>query len=740
MTKKLSDSSVSISVAVFAPLRTIFSYLPPEAEAPEKLFIGQRVWVPFGRGFRVGVITSTNCETTPYIKLKKIAELLDVQNLLTSEIIELAKWASKYYHHPIGETLSHAFPAILRKRRKIQTPIDWTITALGREALESGKLKGKRQIELMSQLASFSSMNLNDFKGLDWDFDWRSVMKSLIEKNFILQRKSHLKIASHNGNVGKRINLNTEQAGALEKIQKQFNGYGVKVLYGVTGSGKTEVYMELIAQLLSEGKQSLVLVPEVTLTEQIVQRFKARFKGSVGVLHSQCKDSEKLEVWSRCRTGALSVLIGTRSAIWVPMKNLGTIVVDEEHDVSYKQQEGLAYSGRDLAIKRAQIENIPVILGSATPSLETIANISSGRYQEIPINRRAKALSEPLRELVDISKSGRDSGLGRKLIEAMSHHVSVGGQVLLFLNRRGYAPLITCRNCGTHQICRSCERHLVYHKRSNALVCHHCGKKMSVEKAANCCKSQNLFEIGIGTEQVEEKVNLLFPKLRVGRVDRDSVKNPKDLQELFRKISNREIDILIGTQMVAKGLDFSGITLVGIIDTDSRLFSVDYKSEERLAQLLTQVAGRCGRGSGQGKVLIQSRQPDNFVLNKIIHDGYRSYSSVALKERQRLGMPPFSALALIKADSSIKKRADNFLILLRERLMINSSADKVFVSYPIPAFFSPKRVKYRSLMVMQCQRRVLLQGLLSEHISWIEELGRKMRVRWILDVDPEDTL
>lgn len=742
MTKKLSDSSVCISVAVFAPLRTTFSYLPPESEAPEKLFIGQRVWVPFGRGFRVGVVTSTNCEVTSHIKLKKIAELLDVQNLLTTEIIELAEWASKYYHHPIGETLSHAFPTSLRKRKKFQMPvnIDWAITALGKEALESGKLKGKRQIKLMSRLASFSSMDANDFKRSDWDFPWRSVVKSLIDKNFISQKKSHLRVATYGANVGKQVSLNGEQAGALEKIQKQFIGYSVKVLYGVTGSGKTEVYMELIARLLSEGKQSLVLVPEVTLTEQIVQRFKARFQGSVGVLHSQCKDSEKLAVWNGCQTGTLGILIGTRSAIWVPMKSLGAIFVDEEHDVSYKQQEGLTYSGRDLAIKRAQIEDIPVILGSATPSLETMANISSGRYEEIQLNRRAKALSEPVRELVDISKSGRDSGLGKKLIEAIDHHVSVGGQVLLFLNRRGYAPLIMCRNCGTHQICRSCERRLVYHKRANALVCHHCGKKMSLEKATNCCKSQNLFEIGVGTEQVEEKVNLFFPKLRVGRVDRDSVKTSKDLQELFRKISNREIDILIGTQMVAKGLDFSGITLVGIIDTDSRLFSVDYKSEERLAQLLTQVAGRCGRGSGQGKVLIQSRQPDNFVLNKIIHDGYRSYSSVALKERQRLGMPPFSALALLKADSSIKERADNFLIRLREKLMINSSANEVFVSYPIPAFFSPKRVKYRSLMVIQCQRRVFLQGLLSEYVSWIEELGRKMRVRWILDVDPEDTL
>ena len=744
MTKILPDSNMCISVAVFAPLRTTFSYLPPESDVSERPFIGQRVWVPFGRGFRVGVVTSTNCEAKPYIKMKKIAELLDTQSLLTAEIIELAEWASKYYHHPIGETLSHAFPASLRKRKKIQAPvnIDWTITGLGRKALESGKLKGKRQIELMSQLASFSSMNANDFKALNWDFSWRSVMKNLMQKNFILQRKSHShsRVAFHNPNVGKRVNLNSEQAEALEKIQKQFNGYGVKVLYGVTGSGKTEVYMELIARLLSEGKQSLVLVPEVTLTEQIVQRFKARFHDSVGVLHSQCKDSEKLDVWNGCRNGTLSVLIGTRSAIWVPMKSLGVIVVDEEHDVSYKQQEGLAYSGRDLAIKRAQIENIPVILGSATPSLETIANISSGRFEEIPINRRAKTLSEPVRELVDISKDRRDGGLGKKLIEAIEHHVSAGGQVILFLNRRGYAPLMMCRNCGTHQICRSCERHLVYHKRFNALVCHHCGKKMSVEKATNCCKSPNLFEVGIGTEQVEEKVSLLFPKLRVGRVDRDSVKNPKDLQELFRKIANREVDILIGTQMVAKGLDFSGITLVGIIDTDSRLFSVDYKSEERLAQLLTQVAGRCGRGSGQGKVLIQSRQPDNFVLNKIIHDGYRSYSSVALKERERLGMPPFSALALIKADSSIKTGADKFLICLREKLMKNSNADQVFVSYPISAFFSPKRVKYRSLMVMQCQRKVLLQGLLSEHISWIEALGRKMRVRWLLDVDPEDTL
>ena len=743
MVKKQSESNVCISVAVFAPLRTEFDYLPPEPQISEKLSVGQRVWVPFGNGYRVGVILSTKAVVNNNnVVLKKIIEILDEKSLLSPQIMQLAAWASKYYHHPIGETLSYAFPAGLRKRKKLKATVnyEWAINALGREALRLGRLKGSRQIELISRLSSVSSMNADDFRRENWRFSWRPVMRGLLEKNLITQNKIPPKRVIQNICKTKRVKLNSHQTSAFEKIQKRFDGYSVKVLYGITGSGKTEVYMEIIEHLLGGGKQSLVLVPEVTLTEQIVQRFRARFQGLVGILHSQCKDSEKLEVWNACRTGRLSVLIGTRSAVWTPMKNLGVIVVDEEHDVSYKQQDALTYSGRDLAIKRAQIEKIPIILGSATPSLETIANITAGRYEEITITRRAKVVSDPIREVVDMGRSEKEGGLGSRLIQEIGNHVSDGGQALLFLNRRGYAPLVMCRNCGAHQICNSCERHLVYHKGTNSLVCHHCGTKLSLRKAPRCCQSQNLFELGIGTEQVEEKVKLLFPELKVSRIDRDKVKTPKDLRELFRKISNREIDILIGTQMVAKGLDFSGITLVGIIDTDNRLFSIDYKSEERLAQLLTQVAGRCGRGAGQGKVLIQSRQPENSVLNKIVHEGYRSYSTEALKERQRLGMPPYSALALIKADSSVESRSDNFLKCLRKIFLENSGADGVFVSYPIPALFSPKHVKYRSLMVIQCRRRISLQRLLSEHVFQIEQLGRKMRVRWILDVDPEDTL
>ena len=540
--------------------------------------------------------------------------------------------------------------------------------------------------------------------------------------------------------VVNKVSLNSEQIEARDIILDQVGGYKTVLLHGVTGGGKTEVYMEVIESVLAQDKQSLVLVPEITLTEQIVARFKKRFGNLVGVLHSQCKESEKISVWNGCRSCAVKILIGTRSAIWTPMSNLGLIVVDEEHDSSYKQQDGLPYSGRDIAIKRGQIEKVPVVLGSATPSLETLANVSEGRYEKAKIEFRAKVTANPIRELVDIGGGKIDGGLSKRLRDEIEIHVSRGGQVLLFLNRRGYAPLVMCRSCGAHQVCEICERFLVYHKLEKSLICHHCGRRREISSVSICCQQQNLFDLGLGTEQIEEKVRHLFPRLKISRVDRDNVRNSDEVRKIFKKIADREVDILIGTQMIAKGLDFSGITLVGIIDTDNRLYSTDYRSEERLAQLLTQVAGRCGRDSGGGKVLVQSRQPDNPILKKIVYGGYNSYTSSALKERRRMGMPPFTALAMLKADSNDKDRPRRFLEALRGVLASNVNESEMFISYPIQSLIRRKRSQYRSLIVMQCQKRKIMQKILSDHLLIVENLGRKIGVRWFLEVDPEDTM
>ena len=729
-------------MAVFAPIRGVFHYLPPESLTVNEFCKGQRVWVPFGRGFRVGVVMDTDCVPENKVRLKNIVEILDSTAYLSPPVIELARWASGYYHYPLGETLAHSFPASLRKRKKVSIDevFEWSITEAGKSSLVVSSLKGVRQIELLSRLSLEPSMNAEGFMAANFRFAWRPVLERLVKKNLVARRKFHPSEEPDVHEGSSKISLNSDQNNACEIILDKVGRYEPVMLYGVTGSGKTEVYMEVIENLLKKNEQSLVLVPEITLTEQILERFRKRFGGMVGVLHSQCKESEKIAVWNGCRTGEVKILIGTRSSVWVPMKRLGLIVVDEEHDASFKQQDGLSYSGRDLAIKRGQIEKVPVVLGSATPSLETLANVSAGRYLEVRLSMKAKAISEPARELVDIGKEGRSGGVGFELSQAIRKHVSEGGQVLLFLNRRGYAPFVMCRTCGVHQTCENCERHLVYHKLRNSLVCHHCGKCRKFYNAVPCCNKQVLFDLGFGTEQIEEKVQQLFPDLKVSRIDRDKIRKPSAVREVFRRISNHEIDILIGTQMIAKGLDFSGITLVGIIDTDNRLYSVDYRSEERLAQLLTQVAGRCGRNLMESKVLIQSSQPDNPTLRKIIYEGYRAYSLGALEERRRMGMPPFSALAIIKADSPDERRSDGFLASLKTILAKNVTSDEVFLSHPIPSLAHPKHVKYRSLMVLQSRERRILQQFLSDHISRIEGLGRKMKVRWFLEVDPEDTL
>lgn len=741
MTGIRPESKKCIIVGVFAPVRSRFEYLPPKNCDNKICQIGQRVWVPFGRSFRLGVILATNRDASKEVTLKHIVEILDPVNLVSSEVIELAEWASSYYHYPIGETLAHIFPASLRRRKRVvqKKSIEWKATDRGRLFLASGDLKGVRQSDLFTRLSSVDSMTEDELKNSDLTYSWRPVLKNLLKKNLIVERLVSNQKAKVFEKPINKIALNSAQANARDFILRQPR-YKTILLYGVTGGGKTEVYMEVVERLATRNKQSLVLVPEITLTEQIVARFRKRFGGAVGVLHSQCKESEKIEVWNGCRSSSVKILIGTRSAVWTPMKDLGLIVVDEEHDASYKQQDGLPYSGRDLAIKRGQLEGIPVVLGSATPSLETLANVSAGRYQETKIEFRAKAATEPNRELVDVSQDKNKGGISQKLRHEVEAHVSRGGQVLLFLNRRGYAPLVMCSSCGTHQTCKICERRLVYHRLEKSLVCHHCGRRTDISRVYLCCDQQNLFDIGFGTEQLEEKVRQLFPLLKISRIDRDKVKSAEAVRKVFRQISERQIDILIGTQMIAKGLDFSGITLVGIIDTDNRLYSIDYRSEERLAQLLTQVAGRCGRDGMTGEVLVQSRQPNNPILKRIVHGGYESYSIAALEERREMGMPPFSALAVVRADSSDEKRPERFLTALRKILIEGGAINDMSVSYPIPSLIRRKKVHYRSLVVMQCQSRAQMQTILSNYLLKIEDLGRRMKVRWYLEVDPEDTM
>jgi primosomal protein N' (replication factor Y) len=532
---------------------------------------------------------------------------------------------------------------------------------------------------------------------------------------------------------------NAEQVRALALIGEHADRYAAIVVHGVTGSGKTEVYLEAIARCRARRRQALVLVPEIALTEHLVQRFRARFGADVGLMHSALGARERALTWNACRSGENGVLIGTRSAVWVPFPALGLIVVDEEHDASYKQQDGFRYSARDVAIVRARRQGCPVVLGSATPALETLANVRRRKYLHTRLAARANQGVLPRIECIDVRGLALRAGMSAPLVDAVREHLDRGEQAMLFLNRRGYAPLLICRHCGAPQRCTRCDAFMVYHKAGDRLHCHHCGSQRAAARAARCCAAPDPAHIGLGTERIEECVAELFPDARRVRVDRDAMRRRGALQDFLAAVAEHRVDILIGTQMVAKGLDFADITLVGIIDADSRLYSVDFRAEERLAQLLVQVAGRAGRARKPGRVLIQTHHPQHPVLRRVVDEGYERYALHALAQRRAAGLPPYSALAIVRAESAHPTRAFEFLARAR-KLLAAGASPQLELSFPIAAALERRAGRHRALIVLTSRRRAEIGRVLAERLPELEEDARRARVRWSLDVDPQDTL
>ena len=733
----MSSRSVVV-VAVFAPLRQTFDYrLPKNFQSVDNL-IGTRVLVPFGRSTRVGVVIDRKSSSEiAQEKLKALVELLDDHPLLDGENLKLARWAARYYHHPLGEVIATMLPTRLRRRRSLPPvkPHAWQITASGKQGLAVLGRNAGRQKEVLQMLGAgpFTPKALASL-----EFAWRPVIKRLVAKAWIEQIDCATAPVP-DAPIEPGVVLTKEQNNAAQMIIESFSAFKAIVLQGVTGSGKTEVYLAAVECCLDRGGQSLVLVPEIGLTKQLVERFQARFGDRVGIIHSGLTDLERASTWVLCIHREVRILIGTRSAVWVPMPDLALVVVDEEHDQSYKQQEGFRYSARDIATVRAQQGGFPVVLGSATPSLESLANVERGKYARAVISSRPRNIPMPLISCVDVRGLELTAGLSDALIDAIRTHLDRGEQALLFLNRRGYSPLLICRNCGEPQRCDRCDAYVVLHKALGVTRCHHCDRQWHANRRARCCEEANIAQIGLGTERIEEAITELFPDKRVRRLDRDSVRRKGYYEEVITAVAGGEVDILIGTQMVAKGLDFEGITLVGVVDADSRLYSVDFRADERLAQLLLQVAGRAGRTQTQGRVLIQTHHPHHPVLRRIIDDGYNAYAEAALRERKQAGLPPYSAMVIIRAESAKPTGALDFLRQARG-LLVGHAVARVEVSYPIPALMERRAGKYRALVVIRASKRAHTGELISDHLERLEDLARQARVRWSLDIDPQDTL
>lgn len=529
------------------------------------------------------------------------------------------------------------------------------------------------------------------------------------------------------------LELNAAQLDAVTQVAQMSSQFQAFLLDGVTGSGKTEVYMQLIAQMLEQDKQTLILVPEINLTPQTLQRFEERFNVPIAVLHSQISEKNRACAWRQAQLGNAKIILGTRLAAFVPLKNPGLFIIDEEHDLAFKQQDHFRYSARDLLLKRAQLEKCPILLGTATPSLETWHNVTTGKFKHLELPERAGEAQKPVIEIIDIRHKKLDTGLSNELLAQIKAQLDNKRQVLIFLNRRGYAPVLMCCKCGWHQTCKRCDSNMILHNNKNILRCHHCEAQNAIPNICPQCQAPDITAVGLGTQRLEDCLSRHFPNANIARVDRDSVHTKKQLKDVLAAVHDGTTNILIGTQMLAKGHHFPNLALVAIVDIDGALFSADFRATERMGQLITQVGGRTGRGSSLGKVILQTTHPENHLLNTLVFKGYHAFLQLLVQERQDSQLPPYSYQILFRAETKTPNIASDFLKNIKKIVAANKT---IACLGPIPAPMEKRQGFYRAQLLLQANTRQILQSQLQGIISAIEAMKISRRVRWSIDVDP----
>ena len=723
-------------VALDTPLRRLFDYLPPaRPQGATPPVVGARARVPFGRQRLVGVIIETaEFSEVPASRLKPILEVLDPVPLLDGAALSLVQWVAEYYHHPIGQVLASALPKALRLgAATTASEARWHATEAGVAAAAAGEpRRAPRQRTLLEFLVARGATAA---PVLDENAaSWREAARALTGRGWIASTEAVLAQAATAPALRTcGPQLLPGQSTAVETIAAARGSFGTFVLHGITGSGKTEVYLRLIERVLLEGGRALVLVPEIGLTPQLLGRFRERFEAPLAVLHSALTDHERLLAWRDAFSGHARIVLGTRSAVFAPVPDLGLIVVDEEHDASFKQHEGgFRYSARDVAVVRARHAGVPVVLGSATPSLETLHNVNAGRYSRLRLQERAAHAQPPRLKLVDLRDSPVRSGLSTPAVLAIERHL-VDGQVLVFLNRRGYAPTLLCTACGWIAPCRDCDARLTVHLGAGRLRCHHCGADAPLP--ARCPQCGFLVKpVGQGTERIEETLGTVFPGVAIARLDRDVVRRRGDMEGVMRRMSSGEARILVGTQMVTKGHDFPNVTLVVVLNADQGLFSTDFRAPERLAQTLVQVAGRAGRGARPGEVLIQTEFPDHPLLVSLLAAGYDGFAHAALEERSQAAWPPFSRLAALRDSAPTAAAALGFLS--EARRLARRPPPGVRLLGPVPAAMAKRAGRYHAQLLVECRERQRLHAFLDEWLPQVEQHRSARGVRWSLDVDP----
>jgi primosomal protein N' (replication factor Y) len=737
-----------LRVAVPSPLRQLFDYLPP-AGAPHALHPGVRLRVPFGRRDVVGVLMAVadSTEVAP-AQLRAAIESIDDEPVLSAQMLALIAWAADYYQHPLGECVANALPVLLRKGEDAAARENyWRLTVAGL-ALPRGALKrAPQQAAALAQLQQHVAMSAAQIKACDIS---SATLRAMSAKGLIERFAASAPVAANEkGAANTKVVaasasipiLTDEQQIAVAAIAKSAGKFRCHLLEGVTGSGKTEVYLRLIEQTLARGEQALVLVPEIGLTPQTLSRFQRRLATDVVALHSGLNDNERLHAWRAARNGSAGVLLGTRSAVFAEFARLGLIVVDEEHDTSYKQQDGFRYSARDLAIKRAADMNIPIVLGSATPSLETLHNALSGRYAHAQLHARATGAATPRIEIIDIRHAPMRDGLSPHVIDAIKSTLQRGEQALVFLNRRGFAPTLLCHDCGWIAQCPRCDTRLTVHAGARQLRCHHCDYRQGLAKICPSCKSSQLEFRGPGTERLEMALrhvlhDTVFRDTPVIRIDRDTTQRKHALREKIAEIKERQACILVGTQMLAKGHHFPNVTLVVMVDIDGALFSADIRGPERMGQVLTQVAGRAGRAEKAGNVLVQTHYPEHPLIADLVQTNYHEFACKLLAQRRAAAAPPFAHFVLLRADARAMTDAEHVLAAIREHVVAPDSHLQLFG--PLPAPLSRRAGMFRAQLLLSAPQRAVLHRAVKSAVDFAEQLPAARRVKWSVDVDPID--
>jgi primosomal protein N' (replication factor Y) len=720
-------------VAVPVPLPRSFDYLPPPGHAASVADVGRRVQVPFGTRELTGVVIGIGPLPSRTGELRPVVALLDRTPLLHGELFESLRWLARYTHAPLGEVLSMALPTPLRHGQPLADTCrwQWRLTTAG-----AGKRSSLRNGTRPWRLAEILAESPRDEELLALRMpDWREAARALGKRGLAERAAAPASNAAPVPQQGPVLNREQQEAvGAIAGA----SGFHAWLLDGVTGSGKTEVYLRAIADCLARGRQALVLVPEIGLTPQALDRFRARLGVPVHALHSGLGDSERARSWAAAYRGEARVLVGTRSAVFTPLPQAGLIVVDEEHDGSYKQQDGMRYNARDFALVRAKALDVPVILGSATPSLESLHNAVSGRYCHLRLRERAGDAKPPSVRVVDVRKRPLQAGLAAEAITAIGQALSDGGQVLVFKNRRGYAPVLLCHDCGWSAQCKRCDAPMTVHAGGRRLQCHHCGSRQGVPPACPDCGGLALQPQGIGTERLEETLSEKFPDVPVLRVDRSTTQRRDALGKHLAALGDRP-GILVGTQILAKGHDLPHLTLVVVVGVDEGLFSADFRAGEKLAQQLIQVSGRAGRAQKPGEVWLQTHHPEHPLLHTLITGGYAAFAEAELEQREAAGFPPFAHLALLRSEARHVDAADAFLRAARTCLEPHlQQATRMDIQGPIPAPMQRRAGMHRAQLLLSSPQRRSLHVLLDAALPAIHALPEARKVRWSLDVDPLD--